>query len=391
MIPFDEAQSLIEKHGLERKMVRIASADAVGMVLTHDISAPIDLPPFDNSAVDGFAVSVQSLRSHSGLQTTASLRAVAQEECFLEKDRAKKIMTGAPLPRGADAVVMKEDVALEEGIATFLRAVSVSDNVRFRGEDIARGSTVATAGTAVTPQLLGVFFGLGISELSVFRAPRVKIISTGDELVRAGEKLRFGQVYYLVGPMLKAQCEAMGVKDVSHEIVGDDQSAIEDAIDRSKDADVILLTGGMSKGDHDFVRPALSQSSVLEIFYQGAWRPGKPLYFGHKNDVRIFGLPGNPVACFVSFHIFVRPLILRAMGKSDVSIFSCAVLLNDFVKKPGFTFFARAKVNENNQLLIWPGQGSHQIFSLSQSNALCLLPAPVGIVKAGEVVHYYPI
>lgn len=390
MISFEEAQQLIERESLELNPISMPTQDAVGLILAQQIKAPINLPPFDNSAVDGFAVNTRSLLVKKYLPVATALRACPQEEYLLASETTAKIMTGAPVPHGADAVVMKEHVRLLGDVAYFSQPANLHDNIRFRGEDINCGDVVFEVGDCITPQVLAVLLGLGIARVIVFKPPSVAIIATGDELVQASEPLKLGQVYYLVGPMLKAQCAALGVTDIRESLVADNEKEIDQALEQALDADVVLLSGGMSKGDHDFVRPCLARACVREVFYQGAWRPGKPLYFGQRNKTRVFGLPGNPVAAFVCFHLFVRTLIARAM-KGQALKPQTAILQNSFEKKAGFTFFLRAMVGENNDLTILPGQGSHQIFSLSRANALCVAPASKAIVKAGEVVQYYPI
>lgn len=390
MISFNEGQSLISEHPIPLDNVDIDVRDALLRVVAVDVFAPIDLPPFDNSAVDGYAVLSNSLQKSFSLPVIKTMRAEKQFPQALPPNMAISIMTGAPLPTGADAVAMKEDVVLLNGYAHFEKPIIPKDNVRYRGEDIERGAQVLSAGTVVTPSIIGLLCGLGIERIKVFRAPSIRIISTGDELQQAGQPLNFGQVYYLMGPMLKAQCQAFSLHDVAYDIVADDTLAIIQAINRFADADIILLTGGMSQGDYDLVRSALHCCQVEDIFYRGAWRPGKPLYFGKRGNTRIFGLPGNPVAAFVSFHAFVRPLIHASMRRGREALRS-AVAKNDLVKKPGITFFARAKVNEDNELAFLTGQGSHQIMSLSQANGLCLVPEDQAIVKTGEIVNYYAI
>lgn len=389
MISFEAALALIESCNLELVTQSLKTIDSLGLVLAQDLVAPINLPPFDNSAVDGFAVNSANLAD--ALPFGDSIRAVGQKRRVLPKETTIKIMTGAPMPLLADAVVMKEDATIIDNRVYFHKPVVPKDNVRFMGEDVKKGQVVATAGSMITPQMIGLFYGLGIENIPVFKPPSISILCTGDELTKAGQPLEFGQVYYLVGPMLKAQCQTLGIASVSHQVVSDDQGAIIGAINSASEANIILVCGGMSKGEYDLVRLALSHCQVKEIFYQGAWRPGKPLYFGYKDKTFFFGLPGNPVAAYVCFHIFVKALILKAMRASFLNKPKDAILTADFHKKNGFTIFARGCVNENNQLEVLSGQGSHQIYHLSQANALGLMPAPAAIVKRGELVKYWAI
>ena len=191
--------------------------------------------------------------------------------------------------------------------------------------------------------------------------------------------------------MLKAQAEALGLEDIKILRVGDDEDLITKNLRQNYDADLVLITGGMSKGDYDFVRPALTRVGVKEIFYQGYWRPGKPLYFGRLNNTYYFGLPGNPVACFVAFRVFVQAWLGGVFKTGNYEELRSAELTNDFIKPKDFVFFARAQVDNLNKLKIMRAQGSHEIFSLSQANALCYLPAGVSEIKAGSLIKYWAL
>lgn len=386
MISFVEGLKLIQQHALDVSPQMRSALDAVGLPLARDVIAPIDLPPFANSAVDGFAVNSGYAAAHTSLPIMAEVRACAQDALAMPADKTIAIMTGAPVPHGADAVVMKEDVLIINGVAHIQAPVVHNNNIRFRGEDCQQGEIIARKNSIVTPALVGVFHALGLSHVVVAKPPRIRIISTGDELVDAGQPLAFGQVYYLMGPMLTAQCRAVGITDVVVERVADDKEAIALAIARARDADIVLITGGMSKGEYDLVRPALSSQGVEELFYQGAWRPGKPLYFGRRGTQRFFGLPGNPVAAFVCFHVFVRALLMGSSLRLKTGIMKA-----DFVKKTGFTMFARAVVDETQAISVLPAQGSHQIVSLSRANALAVLHDERTLIKAGEIASYFEL
>ncbi len=390
MITLSDAQQLIAHHAVPRSSVTISLEHAAFMTLAHDLAAPVDLPSFDNSAVDGFAICTTDSDLQPRLALSPPIRAQGQHAAALAPGSARKIMTGAPVPRGANAVVMLEDTSLAGDVVLLHKSPKPGDNIRVRGEDVPACALIAQKGTTLSPQLIGLLAGLGFVGVTVFRPPSIKVISTGDELQTPGKPLQFGEVYYLMGPMLKAQAALCGVRDLSYEVVADDVHAIHDAIERAFDADIILLTGGMSKGDYDYGRAALSAHRCEEIFYQGAWRPGKPLYFGKKDRSLIFGLPGNPVAAFVCFHVFVHDAI-RRMREQGAPSLKTAIAVDNFAKKPGFTFFARAVVDDARRAHFLSGQGSHQIFHLSRANALCLVPQDKAIVKSGEVVHYYEL
>jgi molybdopterin molybdotransferase len=389
MISFDEACKCIAREVTEAKSYEIPLAESFGKVLARDVIAPLDLPPFDNSAVDGFAIMSCALQHEKHLALGAVVRAQGQREVRHDPLTAMKIMTGAPMPLGADTVAMIEDVVQERDRVIFTKSHAPKENIRFRGEDIRAGDVCARAGKRIDAQTIALCAGLGLTAVPVFLSPEIKLIATGDELVRPGRDLQFGQVYFLMDAMLSAQCARIGISDIDCALVADDASAIAHALDQAFDADIVLMTGGMSKGDYDCARIALKDRGVREIFYQGAWRPGKPLYFGRRGSTLVFGLPGNPVAAFVMFRTFVEHAIGLAMKAGEGASLRTAIARNDMSKKPGLTFFARAKVSDDNGLQFLPGQGSHQLFSLSEANALAVLPEGKAIVKAGEVVHYY--
>lgn len=389
MISYDQALQLIAKCNLSLDVDEISLAHSLGRVLAEDIMAPIDLPPFDNSAVDGFALATKDIVSSSIVPVMGEIRAVASRKCALADRASMRIMTGAPLPVGADAVIMKEDVVDTIDVIELKKAPIVHENIRRRGEDIEQGKLAARRGTKVSPRHIGFFAALGLSRLKVWRPPRIMIISTGDELVSPGEPLRHGQVYSLMGPMLRAQCAALGIHDVVSTSVSDDISSIVAAIN-AHPWDILLVTGGMSKGDYDFVRRAFSESSIEEIFYRISVRPGKPIFFGHRKQGLVFGLPGNPVAAFVGFHVFVRSLIERIFTGENYSL-PIATVTKNIEKPQGLTCFMRADVNERHELSLMPGQGSHQLYSLCSGNALAIVPGEKAVITAGETLRYYAL
>lgn len=392
MISFDEAKHLIKSEKLLITTEKIACHEALYRIVAEDIFAPIDLPPFDNSAVDGYAVDSNTFDNSLSWPICFSVQAGVQDEALtLPLAHVAKIMTGAPVPKGADAVIMKEDVHWQNGLVFAQKAVKAKDHIRFRGEDIGKYELAVPKGHKVCPRTMGLLHALGVSRVLALRPPCIAIISTGNELSIAPSELKYGQVYYLMGPMLRAQCHELGISTVTTTMVPDDLLSIIKAIEDARDADIVLLTGGMSKGDHDLGRLAFKQCGVEQIFFEGAWRPGKPLYFGKKNKTVFFGLPGNPNAAFVCFHVFVRPFIRQALGQEFDEDLPFASLSQDFLKKPEFTIFALAKHGHQQQLCPSSSQGSHQINSLCKASALAVLPQGKAIVKAGHIVHYYPL
>lgn len=391
MISFNEALKLIFEHPLSLGQQELSLEHALGGVLADELKSLSDNPPFDNSAVDGFAVRVSDIVLSRPLEIKKEILAQKQEPWTLPPQSCARIMTGAPVPDGADAVIMKEMSEIIGDKAQFSINPNLKDHIRFRGEDLTRGEVIAKRGTIITPQIIGLALGLGIHKASVIKKPRIRIIATGDELILAPKPLSFGEAYYFVGPMIKAQCMAMGFNDVLISHVGDDENDIEYAIKEALEGDLVLITGGMSKGSRDFVRPSLKKVGVKEIFFEGYWRPGKPLYFGRLGETRIFGLPGNPVAAFMCFRIFVQHLLSISTDTKKWRQYQWATITHDTKKKAEFDMFCRAVVNERNELTLLDNQGSHQMGALRTANALCHLESPHAIVKAFEPVKYYAI
>ncbi len=388
MIHFEEAQSLLENNAPSLEVMLVATADSLGSFLATDRYAPIDLPPFANSSIDGFALHIDDLTEKRSLKIAGTLRAHEQGERRLERGTCLRIMTGAPLPLGANVAVMKEQVSIQGDYAFFNAPLSIGQHIRERGGDCRKGTLIAKRGRKIDAPLLGLFLSMGIAQVPVFKLPSLAIIGTGDELIEAGKPLGFGQVYRSVAPMVKAQCEEFGFHHINLFHCGDDREGLEGIIEKTK-SELILISGGMSQGDYDLVRPVLASLGAEEIFWQGFWRPGKPLFFGRLGTKCIFGLPGNPVASFVGFRVFVESMLLHALeAKPRIKK---AKIAHDFEKKPGWSLFLRASLNDDNELFIAKNQDSHQLFTLSESNALCLIDSRSTIVKAGEEVQYYPL
>lgn len=363
--------------------------DSLSNYLYEDVCAPISLPPFDNSAVDGFAISTEPGGVTRALRDEI-ISARAQSLPILAPESAIKVMTGSPLPKNADAVIMQEEVIVKNNMVFLNHLPKRHENIRFMGQDVEKGQLIARKNDPITPALMGLLLGLGIATIKIKKPLTVAIITSGDELVCAGQPLLFGQSYALVGQMLKALCDQMGFSTNFMKHVPDCKNALLHALNEASDADLFLLTGGMSKGDFDFSRQALDDFQVKKIFHRGFWRPGKPLYFGVKNHQHFFGLPGNPVAVFVGFQVFIRAWFLNSVGIRLLSDLPFSFVRADFFKPRGFTFFARANVNKEGALIL-SGQGSHELQSLAKANALLWLSNDSSVVKTGERVRYLPL
>lgn len=299
---------------------RVNLRQADGRVLAEDVFSPIDVPPWDNSAMDGYAVIAQSAKESTVLPVSQRIPAgVAPQP--LRPGTAARIFTGAPLPEGADAVIMQENCSsLEDGRIRINQAPSEGENVRSKGNDIAKGSLLLRAGRRLTPLDLSVAAAVGLDRLTVVKGPVVAVLNTGDELVEPGNALRPGQIYNSNAVLIRAMLERMGLTVIESSVVRDNREETASALlQAARKAQVVITTGGVSAGEEDHVRDAVADNGQLDI-WKLALKPGKPFAYGHIGDALFFGLPGNPVSAFVSFALLVRPALLCMLGRSDTEL-----------------------------------------------------------------------
>ena len=378
--------------------VVMTPADALGFVLASSVIATESLPSFANSAMDGYA-----LRSSDTSQYGARLRVVGTTMAGERASRvgageAIRIMTGAPIPRGADAVcVIEEAIEHEPGLVDVPGEVRIGQHIRFPGEDVAAGDLVIPTGTSLNPAHLGLLAALGERSVMVRRRPIVGVLSTGDELISDNGPTAEGKIRDANRPALLALIHNTGSRAVDLGIAGDDEGALVVAIEQAAaSCDVVVLSGGASNGDLDVVAQALrklaGQAGVHE--FEIAIRPARPFVFGEigTNKTPVFGLPGNPVAALVAFELIAKPVILRLRGFSDVQRTTFAAIADrDFPRrKDGKVHYVRATVRSDldGVLHVEPavGQGAHMLASLAGSNALVVLADGSG-AEAGECVR----
>jgi molybdopterin molybdotransferase len=368
---------------------------AQGLVLAQDVVAAEAVPPFPNSAMDGYAVraddTAAATPSHPArLQVVGTVAAGQAPDVVVGPGQALRIMTGAPFPEGADAVAMVEVTETEGDEVLVKEPAAAGAHVRAAGEDVAAGERVFTAGTAVGPGHMGVLASIGCQRVAVHSRPRVGVISTGDELVEAGP-LRPGQIRDSNRRTLLALVGRDGFEPVDLGMVGDDEAAIRGAIEGAvEDCDAVLTSGGVSMGDFDYVRRYLEQVADM-AWMQVAIRPAKPLAFGGVDDVPVFGLPGNPVSSMVSYELLARPGLRRLAGHGDGELERPpirGIAGHDFQRRPdGRVNFIRVVASFRGdgrcQVVAAGGQGSHHLLAMARANALAVVPDGVG-VAAGE-------
>ena len=379
MLSYESGKQLILENVQPLEIEERSLSQSRGYALASEIVASHPMPLFNNSAVDGYAVLSSDLEQCSNsskirLKNLVFHYAAITEMIELTPGCCVQIATGAPVPDSADSVVMKEDVTLDGETVEFHQPVSFQENVRFQGEDIAEGKTMLPTGIEIGAAQLALLATFGHAQVPVFRKPAVSIISTGNELVDVDQKLEPGQIresnrFMLEGLVRDAGCDVNRVL-----MVPDDPQQLKSEFQAAMDSDVILISGGMSVGDHDFAKPLLKELGVQEIFWKVSVKPGKPLYFGKLGKSLIFGLPGNPASSYVIFMEFTLPALRRMRG--------CRLLEKDWVEArlseampPGISrlHLMRGQLNAQGKeyrVRPLPFQGSHSISSLVEANAL---------------------
>ena len=386
MTSFAEARALVLAKVAPLGTERVS--DFAGRVLAQDLVCPLDVPHFDNSQVDGYAVRSQDRGPRKVVGVSAAGGATSPP---VGPGEAVRIFTGAPLPEGADAVVMQEDARGEDGVVSLDPAPDAGENVRRRGEEIAAGSTFDTIGRRATPPLVGLFSSFGLTEVKVFRRPKVVVVGTGSELVRPGESLGPGRVYASNLPALAAALRTLGIEDIETRLVGDEPALTEVVLGRAlEDADVLITVGGVSVGDHDLVRPTLAGLGVEEIFWRVAMKPGKPFFMGRRGMQTVFGLPGNPVSALVTFALLVRPALRKILGMVDAEEEATA-RLGAAIRRDDLRYeFLRAALSGGVAKPV-EAQGSHMQTGLAFADALIHVPEGIAAYEEGDTVTVTPL
>jgi molybdopterin molybdotransferase len=353
----------------------------------RDIFAKLALPVFDNSAMDGYAVVAGACGPGKGQRVIGEQPAGVDRDLVVAPGEAIRIFTGAPLPVGADAVVMQEDVR-RDGSDIFIETeVAPGDFIRRRGSDLSEGQKIVEIGDRVRPQTLALLAAEGFAEIEVGGAVRAALIITGDELIPPGGSLGPGQIYESNSVLIQTLFEKAGVCQVQVERCPDDASAIEAALRRCLECDVLVVVGGVSVGARDLVKPALSAVGAQTDLWRVSVKPGKPFLFGRAGTCAIFGLPGNPVSAFITFLLFVRPAILQLRGArpDELSLPATEATLADEVQNESDRpHYVRGQLVRGRFNVIGR-QESHALYGLSRANALLRVPARE-VFRGGRVV-----
>jgi molybdopterin molybdotransferase len=388
MINVAEAKSAILNQAKLLKPITLPLVEALGHVLAYDIYASVDIPAFKQSSMDGYAI---RFKDHTmPLNIAGEMAAGTTVELRLKPGEAARIFTGAPLPQGADTVVMQEKVSVDSG------KVSIEDsllklgvNTREKGAEVKSGALAITKDTYLTPAALGFLSGIGETEVSVYPKPRVSVILTGKELQSPGKMLGPGQVYESNSFALRGVLSQAGISQISLFTADDDLLILKSVLNNAlSNSDIVLLTGGVSVGDYDFVVEAAKLCDVEQIFHKVKQKPGKPLYFGVLGAKLIFGLPGNPSSVLNCYYQFVLPAIEAISGRVVRDRYVDSILETDYEKNAGLTHFIKAFVNDGKVIPLG-AQESFKMSSFAAANCMICLDEARTFYSKGENVKVF--
>lgn len=386
MISVDEAKDIIRQTVHSFPPLKLPLEDSFGLVLAADLHAALDIPAFEQSSMDGYALRF-SEKEHA-LDITGEMAAGAAQGLSIRGLEAARVFTGAPLPEGADTVVMQEKVRLENGKLVVLdTGLQAGSNVRHKGTEVKQGQVAMAAGTRLSAAAIGFLAGIGETEVLVYPPPSVSIILTGNELQQPGLALAFGQVYEANSVMLSVALQQAGVRNIQVLKAVDDLHAVEEMLEEAlRSSDLVLLTGGVSVGDYDFVVQAAENCGVAKHFHRIRQKPGKPLYFGSKENKLVFGLPGNPSSVLTCYFQYVLPAIEALLHNPATVEEVSAILTHDYPKAAGLTHFLKAQY-QNGKVTPMHAQESFRLHSFAQADCFIVLEETHSDYIAGEQVR----
>jgi molybdopterin molybdotransferase len=390
LLSLEEAQRRILERVVRLPGEQVALQDAAGRVTTADVESRVDLPPFDSSAMDGFAL--RAAETPGRLPVVERIAAGRPASRALAAGEAMAIATGAAVPEGADAVIPIEYVVERGNEIEIAEQVEPGADIRPRGGDVRAGQVVVPGGMRLGPAQLGALAAAGVADIPTTARPRAAVLSTGTELRPPGTELEPGQIYEANGVLLAAQLATAGAEVERLEPVADDEAAHRAALQAGLEADVLVSSGGVSVGPHDLVRSVGGELGVEEVLWGVAVKPGKPLSFGVRGRTLVFGLPGNPVSCLVCFELFVRPAVLALQGLAEpLPRFEPGRLAKSVRPNQARTELVRARsriVDGEVELEAVSGQESHMIARAAGADTLILVPAGSEELAAGSSISY---
>lgn len=397
MIDVDKALNIIDENTKELDSEKKDIVSCLNKILAEDIYSKDNLPPFDKSAMDGYAIKSEDTRNYNTekvveFEIKGLIKAGDYCEGELKAGQAFKIMTGAPLPKGADAVIEIEKVEVEGNILKVSQEISKDNNVIKLGEEIKVGDLALNSGSNVRPVEIGLLASLGYSSVKVYKSPTIALIITGDELIDVDSKLQKGKIRNSNEYSLKALIKNLGAKALSLGVVADDKDTLREKVKYAlENADIVVSSGGASVGDYDFVDDVLKEIGADVKFNSVAIKPGKPVTFATYKEKLYFSLPGNPLSLITTFEEFVKPAIEKMMGKQIGNKGEFPVILaEDFKAKRGRRKYVYVEIKEDNgkhYAYKVGSQCSNHLMAMSEANGIIIIPEECGNVKAGEVLN----
>jgi len=393
MIKFEQALKEIANNTKELPKERLPIDDSVGSLLMEDVYSAIEVPPFNKSAMDGYALRAEDIRvPPAKLKCIGFIEAGQDFKKSVGSGECVKIMTGAALPKGTDSVVMVEDTRRCAEFVEIAKSAKKWRNVCIRGEDIKRNAKVLSKGKAISASDVALLATIGRGCVEVIKRPTVAIINTGGELISVGHKLSGRKIYNSNGPQLSALLKADGIKPHFLGIVKDNPDALKKAIKKGLGSDLLLISGGVSMGDYDLVPGILKSLGVKQIFHKVRCKPGKPLFFGKSKNTIVFGIPGNPVSNFLAYQLFIRLSLSKLTGaKSFRPNLLVGIVEKDFHQKTGRKHFVLAKLLQKDSgyyLTPIAAHGSADIMALSKADAFMVVDGNTSFVRAKSKIKF---
>jgi molybdopterin molybdotransferase len=390
MISVTEARRVISENSSSLNPVTLPLQQAAGLILAEDVYATIDIPAFPQSSMDGYAFSFEGWKKNRRLKIKGEVAAGSNETLTLSPENAVRIFTGAAVPAGADTVIMQEKTKVENGeLIIEDETLQQGTSVRPKGSEIKAGALALKKNAVLSPAAIGFLAGIGITEVKVYLNPSITIIITGNELQQQGQPLQHGHVYESNSFALKAVCKQLQIDKVEILYAIDQPEIVTDTLKKAlQQSDVVLLTGGISVGDYDFVLQASNECGVEKLFHKVKQRPGKPLYFGKKQEKLVFGLPGNPSSVLTCFYQYVVPA-LEKLTKRKISLGAIQVPLSrSFQKGSGLTHFLKGSYDGKTATPL-DAQESYRLSSFATANCFIQIDEEVTSCKEGELVTVY--
>ncbi|MDB4297276.1 molybdopterin molybdotransferase MoeA [Flavobacteriaceae bacterium] len=392
MVSIEEAMKTVDANvSITTKTVNIPLYKGINRFLSEDVKSPINMPPFNQSAMDGYAVNYDDSHQNNFILRD-EIKAGDNKNTILKAGEAVRIFTGAPTPTTANAVIMQEKTSVENNILTINDSLTHFKNIRPEGEQILKNTIALSQGTPLNAAAIGFLATLGFTTIPVYRKPKITIVVTGNELVTPGETLAHGQIYESNAIMLQTALAAKGFAKTDVLKVKDDYNATKDSLDKAiKNSDFVFISGGISVGDYDFVGKALLELNTQQHFYKIKQKPGKPLFYGTNNNTQIFALPGNPASALTCFYIYIETALQKFIGNKNYAITTEQIPLATSYHKKGIRGeFLKGKI-ENNKVFILENQSSAMLNSYAQANALIYIKEDKEFTQENSLVTVFRI